>query len=117
MGTAKNKTKPATDKSAEKNPVGENPAVNPAAENPAVNPAADKPAAKPATKKPEVNPDAKKPETKKPETVSNRASHLFKKMDVTTLYENSKGEFFTDRSYAVASENGNPEKVKTHQNN
>jgi len=31
------------------------------------------------------------------------------------LYENSKGEFFTDRSYALASEKGNPEKVKTHQ--
>jgi hypothetical protein len=57
-----------------------------------------KPAIKPATE------PAKKTEQDK----------IMEQLKVTTLFENSKGEFFTSLNLAVLSEGGNSDRVITH---
>jgi hypothetical protein len=43
-----------------------------------------------------------------------KAKALKKNLGVEKLYENSRGEFFTELSYALNSEGGNSKKIKTH---
>lgn len=60
-------------------------------------------------------PEIPTPEVKTPEVETNeKALELMKELGVTELYENKKGEYFTDLSLAVLSENGKVENVKTY---
>lgn len=44
----------------------------------------------------------------------NKPVELMKKLGVKVLFENSKKEYFTEKSYALASEEGKAEKIKEH---
>lgn len=57
---------------------------------------------------------AEKAEQKKADERKAVAKKLAETHKVDTLYENSKGEFFTQKSLAIASEAGDKEKVTTH---
>ncbi|MBP1630867.1 MAG: hypothetical protein H6Q15_1760, partial [Bacteroidetes bacterium] len=45
---------------------------------------------------------------------SNKVNDLMEKYGVSELFENSKGEFFTTKNLALASEKNCADKVKTH---
>jgi hypothetical protein len=67
-------------------------------------------------KTPEQQGDAGK-DTKAPKVDSKRqnAARVAKEHGAKTLYANSKGEYFTQKTYALASENGNAKKVSTYE--
>lgn len=48
---------------------------------------------------------------------SEQVQEMCEKYDVDVIYENSKGEYFTELSYAVYSENGNKKAVETYMRN
>lgn len=55
---------------------------------------------------------------KNKETKGNsEAAELCKKLGVERLYVNSKGEYFTERTYAIASEGGDRTKVSHYDAN
>lgn len=43
----------------------------------------------------------------------NKAAELMKRYEVNEIYENSRGEFFLEKTLAINSENGKEDKVKT----
>ena len=63
----------------------------------------------PAAKK-----DSGSSKDEKPSAKKSAATGVMEKIGAKVLYENSRGEFFTNENYALASEKGDKSKIKTH---
>lgn len=47
-------------------------------------------------------------------TAQEKAEKIMEKLAVKVLWENSRGEYFTEKNFALASEDGKQEKIKEY---